>query len=112
MPIGKAVCLASGLALTETYQTRTVNVQNFAKTTIAFESVKGESGIAYYIHGYPVIGYPAYKIIGSGSIITSGSYTILTSGFDDSYDELKIGVKALVDNQSGAVTILASRRRH
>jgi len=112
MPIGKAVCLASGLALTNSYEVRTANVQNFAKTTLAFEAVKIGSGIGYYIHGYPVGGYPAYSIIGSGSITTSGSYTILTSGLDDSYDELRIAAKNLVNDQSGAVTILISRRRH
>lgn len=111
MPLGKAVCLASGLALTTTYATRTLNVQNFAKTTIAFESVKGNSGAGYYIHGYPKIGFPAYTIIGSGTVTVSGSYTILTSGFDDAYEELKIGVKGLTSGFCGAMTVTASRRR-
>jgi len=112
MPIGKSMCLASGLALTNSYVERTATVQNFAKTTIMFETVKRESGVAYYVRGQPVIGYTAYQLIASGEILTSGSYTILTSGLDDAYEQLNVGVKARQSNRSGAVTILISRRRH
>jgi len=111
MPLGKSMCIASGLGLTDSYAEFTTNVQNFAKTTVMFESVKGESGAAYYIRGYPVIGFPAYTEIVSGEITTSGSYTMLTSGMEDAYEELKIGVKALQTSRSGAITILVSRRR-
>jgi len=115
LPIGKIACLVSGLVLTNTYQEHTANVANFAKTNIMVESVYGGSGIAYYVHGYPMIGFPAYAILASGEILTSGSYTLISSELynqHDAYDEYKVGVKARQTDESGNVTILVARRRY
>ena len=104
MPIGKSYVLTSGLNLTNNYQGFNFSAIRFGTVSIGFDVLRGESGVSWRVQGQQIVGGPVH-LIGSGELLVSGVYTILTSGFDY-YEQLVIGAKARQDDHSGVVSII------
>ena len=107
---GKTEILGSGLALTSAWTyTPKFDTLGFAKTSIMLEAIRLGSGVQYTVRGYPIAGFSKYHAISSGTILVSGASHLIT--MSDPYQEMVIGLRNLVGNQSGVVTVYRTSKR-
>lgn len=112
MARGKTEVLFSGKGMTNALQyTAKVDMLGYAKATVMIHAAHIGSGITYNIRGYVNAAVNVPYSIHSGTITTSGSVTIISSGLDVTYEALEVGAENTQDNRSGAATIIVARKR-
>ena len=101
---GKAYILQSGQKTTNdlVYGAKFTTL-GYAKTTISIENVGEGSGVDYTIRGYPVEGFPANYLLGSGSVTVPGTLKVET--LMDAWSQIDVGCKSHDLNLSGVVTV-------
>ena len=128
MATGKVEVLFSGVATSNSYQTKRFNVHGFGETLIYFRNLgTGGSGVTYTILGYPATDVPhpsnsgiqndlnsAYTdlvetYLGFTPVVESGK--VGTFSLTDGYGAIDVGVKSAASNFSTTVTVIVSGKR-
>jgi hypothetical protein len=128
MATGKIEVLFSGVATSNSYQTKRFNIHGFGESLVWIRNLgTGGSGVTYTVLGYPATDMPnvlnngilndlnsAYvdlveTFVSSTPVVESGKTAILS--VTDGYGAVDVGVKSAGTNFSTNVTVIISGKR-